>query len=752
MAPTTVLTVVQTAISIAQLFGPKGYSLGDLMRIQTEMLKNISNQLLVIQRGIEEILKQLDEIHKLLEQQPERVSSEIYRRRLEGIIRLYKEIMSGFIIERDTNGIISAHRIYDTRIEDEILKPLRDVRNTIFTFYDPIHIPFIGISLQVETHSLIITSNPNSVLISTLSSYKEWLEEILSDTVSRGIPLRIKVLRETYNQIVVKGNELHIPELCFNELRDEGAPDSGCLLATYTYTEYFFKTMATLSQEELELLKPLLDAMFITEKDFPRKFIPDVGLYKDQAITAGCIWTPFSYPEPILTSTHPNIVPGERPSEMQSRINRTRNCSIIPTLNENNASKKLSSQLETTGYSIITLASLSLAATQAVKSIEKYLTEIIASDRSFLAFRNDNLFRIFENEMATDNEKEIKFPSLKLSEEVDLASIALDLAELPLSVQIFQLASLAFRNAVLEEKANAEFKILQTRIFETISNPNIGYLLEVEIYTDEFGQIVLPSGQLLFPIGAGVDAIDAYSEHLRIPQIRQGGISVGGLKNNTFFLWIRVFGDNFIAQTIPKDFRKLLIDNSLNEAKRRNLLSGWKQSLPLDPFQSIALSKYWIDVEQKRLSLIQEEERKTKIKELSKQMRILENRTNVLYQQYQEVQASLARQQKYYDALSTISTLAGIIKSGIEVHELVCSSNNSEVGGNELNSPINAGSAIEFTSNAVIINGQMRHEIQKSLKINFENLKNLEVILKKEYESGGIPLPEKNIFIPPPLQ
>ncbi len=87
-----IYAAVSIATTVMQLFGPTGYSIANLLAIQTEMLRNISQQLSVIQKGIETILEELDEIQKLLKQLPERVSSELYHRKLQGLIGTYREL------------------------------------------------------------------------------------------------------------------------------------------------------------------------------------------------------------------------------------------------------------------------------------------------------------------------------------------------------------------------------------------------------------------------------------------------------------------------------------------------------------------------------------------------------------------------------------------------------------------------------------------------------------------------------------
>src|SRR5262245_33069433 len=106
------------------------------------------------------------------------------------------------------------------------------------------------------------------------------------------------------------------------------------------------------------------------------------------------------------------------------------------------------------------------------------------------------------------------FPgALKLGAEVDAGSKVLDLAEAPLWAQVLQFTALSFRDEVIEARAEEQFRALESNIRSSLTNPNIGYLLEVSIYTNEFGHPVVPGGQLLLVIGPGVEPLDAYAEH-----------------------------------------------------------------------------------------------------------------------------------------------------------------------------------------------------------------------------------------------
>lgn len=444
-------------------------------------------------------------------------------------------------------------------------------------------------------------------------------------------------------------------------------------------------------------------------------------------------------------STHPHLIPADRDS-IRHAVATTGKCDVeVPF--ETDVFKKISDQIELVGFALITLVALQLNAREALNAIVKVTGPGFAKS---MVYEKISLLRNSSQDLTAE---EIYFdpPSLKLGVELDKASKILDLAALPLGAQLMQEASVAFRDFMLKTKADEEFAFIQSRIYDTLTNSNIGYLLEVPVYLDEAGYLYLPYGQVLYPVGAGIEPLNAFAEHLRLPQLRPGVAIPPFLNNNTFFIWITRVGTTLQARTIPKEFRAYFLTQSLMEAERRNRLGDWRQSLPLDPFESIERAQYWSEVERSRLDKIEQEEKRRNIQNLSAQMRSLETRTNLLYRQYQEVQANLARQQKYYDALGTVSSLSSLMRSAIELRDLVCTTNGTEAKGSDLESTASVPASLEISQNAIIINGSLKREISGHLKMNFQNMRDLEDTLEKFYQEGGIPLPKKDIFIPPQL-
>jgi len=340
-------------------------------------------------------------------------------------------------------------------------------------------------------------------------------------------------------------------------------------------------------------------------------------------------------------------------------------------------------------------------------------------------------------------------PSLKLGKEADAASKILDLTNVPLKVELFQLISAHITEEALDLKINNEFAQLQRVISDSIPNPKIGYLLEVSIYKNELGNIVIPSGQMIYPVGVGTEPIDAYSEFLRKPRIRSEVPT--GLKNETIFLWVKKTDNALHAYTIPPEFSSVLINESLAEADRRNQVGEWHRTFPLNNLKVIELAEYWSEVQKTHGRLIRDAEHKRKTEELSNKMQTLQTQANVLYTQYQTVLSDMARHQKFQQTLNTISTVSGLIQQSIELGALVCSTDLNPVTGSDIPPSSNIPATIEFTHRETIILEGKKHEISRGLKLKFENLKDVQSGLGEIFKKEGIPLPQSRPFEFPPL-
>lgn len=334
-------------------------------------------------------------------------------------------------------------------------------------------------------------------------------------------------------------------------------------------------------------------------------------------------------------------------------------------------------------------------------------------------------------------------PPLNLGIEVDEASQAFSIeTSMPqhFSVEFMSIVGIGFRNNILRKQASAEFAELSKRLTESISNEAIGYLLEVGIFVNEFGHIVVPSGQLLYPIGLGVEPVDAFAEHLRNTQLRPGTPIPVHLKNETFYMWVTRSGPSLKVRTIPKEFRSSFLENSRKEANRREYLEGWIQALPSDPHKSIIRSQYWADVEKSRLQLVRDQEKQKTIVELGKQMAALEAEVNHLYYMYQDISMRLAHQERYYSTLGTISSLTSIFQSAIELGKIFDNTSKNPIKGTGTPSA-DIPATVVLTEKQIVEGSGYRKELGKSIRVEAANMELIDKALREMYRGSNIPLP-----------
>lgn len=346
---------------------------------------------------------------------------------------------------------------------------------------------------------------------------------------------------------------------------------------------------------------------------------------------------------------------------------------------------------------------------------------------------------------------ENKTPPLQLGEEVEAASKIFDLAELPLGVTILQLLALKFRDYIIESNLTKEFNKIQAHIKDSLVNPKLGYLIEASIFTDEFGNIVLPYGQILFPVGVGTEPIDAYAEFIRERPIKPYNPETQRMINNSFFVWAVKTGETLQVKTIPKEFRKLVIEKSIKEARTRDLLGKWMRILPNNSYETIIRAEYWSKLFIERSNQIENENLKKRIDNLSKQMKKLQAETNQLYEKFQVVQNEIKQNSIYYETLSTISSISGIVRSAIDLNAIVCEKDNSIPIGSNLNSPIDVSKSLQITEQHIKLYSDSNAVLKIGIMTKFKSIQDMDIALDALYRDGKVPIPNREVFNLPQL-
>lgn len=197
--PATAVLVVNTAISVAKLFS-QGPGIADLLRLQVEMLKQISAQLGAIQNGVLEILNRLDQIEQLIGQVPEKVVIELYRAKVAGLNGRYTEIMATYKADVDKLGIDYAQKTNGPELEMELLKPLREARDILMTYSSFSLVPIVCSACFVETHAMIMANYRHSRMVEAMHRYRDWLISVSEGTTEATLSGAIAATQKTQAQ------------------------------------------------------------------------------------------------------------------------------------------------------------------------------------------------------------------------------------------------------------------------------------------------------------------------------------------------------------------------------------------------------------------------------------------------------------------------------------------------------------------------------------------------------------------------
>jgi hypothetical protein len=305
--------------------------------------------------------------------------------------------------------------------------------------------------------------------------------------------------------------------------------------------------------------------------------------------------------------------------------------------------------------------------------------------------------------------------------------------------------ALAFQTGAFDAKANQELAALEGLIRGSLTHSEVGYLLEVSAYTDQFGQISIPSGQILYPVGVGTEPLDALAEYFRVPHLRAYFDPPAGMRDNSFFVWIARSGDALSARTVAPEFHRHVVDLGLAEARRRSLLASWTRALPQDPYRSIVRAEYWREVADSRASMIQDEQRRKDVLALTRRMEELQARANAVYREYQEVVRQLAQRNTFFEILAAVSAVSNVFRSAMELNALVSGpAGDIPVAGLDAPPATDLPRTMELTRQAIFTTDGQRIELEQRLTVFSEQLRDSDAILRVFYGDEKIPLPTKD--------
>lgn len=323
-----------------------------------------------------------------------------------------------------------------------------------------------------------------------------------------------------------------------------------------------------------------------------------------------------------------------------------------------------------------------------------------------------------------------------------------DLAKIPLGVNILQRAALAFRDQVIDRKVREAIHSMEPVITDSFGTTRAGYLIRTNLYVDEFGTAYVPGGQLITPIGVGVEPVDSLAEFDMRPQLT--ATVPYGLRNQSFYIWLVPKDGRLTATVIPQDFRASTERAAQQEATRRRQLGMWERAVPVNANDNIRRADLWIDAYERAKANLADSTLRTELEQLDNQAKALQDHMNALYAEYRNTVSAMAAAQEDTKTLTVLTKLVSLVSDGIKVGDVIYGTDGSEKpvspNSNDMrpDAPLNDMLQYRRTS---IQNYENLRVIQDLQIIGDANkFRDLEQRLRSKWGTTGLQVPD-----PPPI-
>lgn len=331
---------------------------------------------------------------------------------------------------------------------------------------------------------------------------------------------------------------------------------------------------------------------------------------------------------------------------------------------------------------------------------------------------------------------------------VDGAYPVFDLAKLPLSGTLLQQASISFRDAVINKSVRSSIDSLLPVISGVFKTTRAGYLVRVNIYVDEFGTAVVPGGQLVTPIGVGLEPVDALAEFNMRDQLTVPKPT--GLRNQSFYYWFVPQRQRITATLIPQEFRSSTETAARQEATRRHLLADWVQAFPRSGSDNIRRADYWVDAYERAKAKIEDAGLRTRMEALNQQAQQLQHKLNDLYTEYHNTSAAMAAAQHDLQTLQAMSTVVSLVSDGIKVGSVVYGADGAQKPVSAQSSTFKPSDPIEdllvYKRTLEQSLGGVRIRQELEIRGNTDAFRTLEQKIQDQWKASGLPVPD-----PPPI-
>jgi hypothetical protein len=287
MNPLIIIGCIQAAVAVAGMLSPKGPDLSDLINIQMQMLRNISNQIAKLQEGIIIIIQDIDNLKIYVQYElPSDIYKGFVKNELIAYFSQYERDINTYFEERKTKGIYkSLERNRD--ILTRTLFEIQHKRDQILDVKDYFLTPIIARCFKIEMDLLIVLFGDDNNDISSayfrnsLKGYENWLRDMQNPNNSYSVDNSINKFKQAIDLADTNSYGFRMCKVAQEKVREDengfGYSD------TYTFdlnVEYFsFKRVLNPEIEQQMVAKEISFqqlAQIYNDLQIDPKYIPNI--------------------------------------------------------------------------------------------------------------------------------------------------------------------------------------------------------------------------------------------------------------------------------------------------------------------------------------------------------------------------------------------------------------------------------------------------------------------------------------------
>lgn len=333
-----------------------------------------------------------------------------------------------------------------------------------------------------------------------------------------------------------------------------------------------------------------------------------------------------------------------------------------------------------------------------------------------------------------------------LLDPADTAS-AIDLAKIPLKVDLFRSLALWVQDKGVSKQFTEELQGFQSAIAESVSDPGTGCLLKVRLYVNPDGAVAIPGGQLISFEETGKNPIDALAKSRM-----EGGIVVAEsldppFENQSYYIWIKKEQGKLKAGLIPREWREKLEKQAQDEVERRKNMAKVYEAMESAGTATLSRDKYWSDIAQKQLATLRDDAERRKAQHLVQEFVTAQRSFDEAYQQFLQKEQELREQQERLQTLQTISRIAGLVSSAVQAGELASSNSNATVSAPQSSGQDATKIMIEYHEKQIdSLTGRI-YEWGTRVELRGANLQQLENQLSRTFRTSDA---DQKLVVPHP--